>query len=375
MKKSLDNTTMKQAPGVRPETLLCPPYDMRGEMNWIDFSGTENPQGTPASFIKAAADAVSAGAGAYLPDREAHTLRSALAKIFGLPVESFLVGSTVAEMMHAAAQAFLPGTVGISMPCPHEYLLAIGNAGHKIVEIDSPAGFITPYHDTLAERGLHIDAAVFANPSYPTSRLLPKPVLKSYLDACKWVIVDERAIELTLNGESMVGLVNEYRNLIVVQSFCAQYALQGMPVSYLVSHPDTIAQIAGFFDNTCVSMFAEVFAKPALEAHASLDTTREFLETEIPWLQCMLSLIPGIDIFPAEANYVMCSFNHNDELHLGVKNVDELCARAQLAGFLIRKLNGMPGLETNGYFCVSVRSREDNEKLIAALRKIIDPRE
>lgn len=36
-----------------PEQLLSPPYEMRSEMNWIDFSGTANPLGTPPSFIRA----------------------------------------------------------------------------------------------------------------------------------------------------------------------------------------------------------------------------------------------------------------------------------------------------------------------------------
>ncbi len=373
VKKELDIDNVKQIATDIPETLLCPPYDLRSEMSWIDFSGTENPQGTPRSFVSAITDGIENGVAGYLPDREAHTLRSSLAKTFGLPVESFLVGSTVSQMICAAAQAFKPCNVGVAMPCPYEYLLAIGNAGHNVVEVSSPSSFITPYFDTLQERNVSIDAAVLANPSYPTSRLLPKPVLKSYLETCRWVIVDERAIELTLGGESMIPLVNDYKNLIIVQSFCDQYDLPGAPVSYLVAHPETISAISRFYDNSCVTMLAEILAEPSLAEHAGLDKTREFLESEIPWLQCMLSLIPGIDIFPAEANYVMCSFNHNDALHLGVKDVDELCARAQLAGFLIRKLNGTPGLTGKSYFCVAVRTREDNEKLVSALRKIVEP--
>ena len=30
-----------------PEQLLSPPYEMRSEMNWIDFSGTANPLARP----------------------------------------------------------------------------------------------------------------------------------------------------------------------------------------------------------------------------------------------------------------------------------------------------------------------------------------
>ena len=44
-----------------------------------------------------------------------------------------------------------------------------------------------------------------------------------------------------------------------------------------------------------------------------------------------------------------------------------------MEGFLIRKLAGTPGLEDNGYFCVAVRTRQDNERLIASLRHIVSP--
>lgn len=364
-------------PGVRaavtalPEQLLSPPYELRTEMNWIDFSGTANPLGTPPSFIRAMQAALAAGELNYSPDREAHTLRSVLARQHGLPVESFLVGSTVGDMVRAVAQTYQPCTVGVAVPGPVEYALAAGNAGHRVVEITSPAGFVMPDPTAAARHGVSFDAAVLANPGYPTSRLLPLPTLLAYLDACTWVVVDERSIELTLGGESMVGLVKEHRNLVVVRSLCEPYAMPGIPISYCVAHPDTIAQIARFYDSSGVPMFAEVLGELALAEREHLERTREFLDSEIPWMQCMLSLVPGIDIFPAEANYVMCAFDHGPDLDLGVASTEELAARLQLAGFLIRKLQGTPGLANGKYFCVAVRTREDNEKLIAALREII----
>ena len=354
-----------------PEQLLSPPYELRTEMNWIDFSGTANPLGTPPSFIRAMQDALTAGELNYPPDREAHALRSVLARQHGMPVESFLVGSTVGDMVRAVAQTYQPCTVGVTVPGPVEYALAAGNAGHRVVEISGPAGFVMPDPAAAARHGIVFDAAVLANPGYPTSRLLPLPTLLSYLEACTWVVVDERSIELTLGGESMVPLVREHRNLVVVRSFCEPYAMPGIPISYCVAHPDTIAQIARFYDSSCVPMFAEVLGELALAEREHLERTREFLEYEIPWMQCMLSLVPGIDIFPAEANYVMCTFENGPDLDLNVANTEELANRLQLAGFLIRKLEGTPGLSDGRYFCVAVRTREDNEKLVAALREII----
>lgn len=365
--------TQHRVLGEFPEQALCPPYDVRGEISWIDFSGAENPFGTPASFVNAMREALEGGWMTYRPDSEAHTLRSALARLHGMPVESFLVGTTVPAMISAVAQAFERCVVGVSMPCPIQYVLALTNTGHDIEDISSPATFITPHADLLDTRHADIDAALLANPSWPSSRLLSKSALKSYLDRCDWVIVDERSIELTLGGESMVPLVNEYKNLVVIQSFTEQYALPGAPISYCIAHPDTIADISRFYDNSCVSMSAEVLAEPHLLEYPRLDGVRGFLYSEIPWMQCMLSLVPGIDIFPAEANYVMCSFHNGGDLKLAVRNIDELSARLQLEGFLVRKLAGTPGLANNGYFCAAVRTRQDNEKLIAALRRIVSP--
>jgi len=366
-------SSMRNAPTQLPEQLLCPPYDVRSEISWIDFSSIENPFGTPRSFVDALRDALGNGVMGFLPDRESHTLRSVLANIFQMPVESFLVGSTVSSMISAVSQSFEPCTVGVAMPCPVEYVLTLSNTGHTVERIASPASFVTPDADLLEQRNKKIEGALLANPGYPTSRLLSKSTLVSYLERCDWVIVDERSIELTLGGESMAPLVRDYKNLVVVQSFSEQYSMPGLHVSYCIAHPDTISVISQFYDNTIVSMCAEVLAEPAAQEHPKLDGVRGFLYSEIPWMQCMLSLVPGIDIFPAEANYVMCSFHNGGDLKLAVRDVNELSSHLQLEGFLVRKLAGTPGLNDNGYFCVAVRTRQDNEKLISALRRIVSP--
>ena len=289
-----------------------------------------------------------------------------------MPVESFLCGSTVGDMIRAVAQTYQPCTVGVATPGPVEYALAAGNAGHQVVEILSPSGFVVPDPQAAARHGISFDAAVLANPGYPTSRLLPQPTLLHYLETCAWVVVDERSIEAARWGARAWC---RSRATTATWWWCALCASRSpcpaCRCSYCVAHPDTIAQIGQFYDSSGVSMLAEVIGELVLTEQGHLERTREFLDTEIPWLQCMLNLIPGINIYPAEANYVMCSFENDAGMDLGVENADELASRLQLAGFLIRKLEGIPGLADAKYFCVAVRPREDNEKLVAALREII----
>ena len=340
------------------------------EPSWTDFSGIENPFGTPESFITALADISTARMASNRPDTSARVLKRTLSSTLMLPEEAFLVGSTVSSMVSTVAQSFETCTVGVMVPCPVEYVLAVTNAGHRISRISGTSNFVVPDFATARTQDGDFQAAILSNPGFPTSRLLPKRILDSYLETCDWVIVDERSIELTLGGKSYAALVESHRNLIVVQSFCEQYALPGAPVSYLVAHPDVIAEMERFYDTSTITALPEIFAEPSALEYPKLENVRQFLAGEIPWMQTMLSLVPGVDIFPAEANYVMCALNESTA-NGSVASVNDLADRLNDYRCVIRKLSNTPGIGDLGSFCVAVRTRQENLQLIESLRAIL----
>lgn len=357
-----------------PETPLEPPLDLRPEIQWLDFSSISNPLGTPPEITEAIAEAVKRNTIQYAPDRDAHQIRAMLAWRFGLPAGAFLCGTGVTELIRAVAQTYQPCRVGISLPCRQEYALAIANAGHSITDITGSSGFFTPDPGTLTQAGAEFDAALLSNPGYPSSRLLPQPILIKYLERCKWVIVDERSIELSFAGESMVSLTSRYRNLIVIRSLTETFALDGTPVSYCVAHPDTIGQISLFFDTSATTMFAEVIAPVLPRLDSYIDRAHDILDTEIPWMQWMLNLIPGIQIYPAEANYILCELVNDGSLNIATKTADELSATLAGMDFGIHPLNGIPGLEDHRFFCVGIKTHTENERFVRALRSALQSR-
>lgn len=346
--------------------------NVAGENNtsWADFSGTENPFGTPESFFTALADAATAHMASYQPDASARVFKRALSSTLALPEETFIVGTTISNMIAAVAQSFESCTVGVMVPCPVEYVLAVTNAGHQIARIFGTSNYVAPEFETASKQGEHFDAAILSNPGFPTSRLLPERILLTYLETCDWVIVDERSIELTLGGKSYASLVEEHRNLIVVQSLCDQFALPGAPVSYIVAHPDVVAEIERFYDSSAISCLPEVFGDAFSREYPKLESVREFLAGEIPWMQTMLSLVPGIDIFPAEANYVMCKLNEATSPE-SIMDVDDLADRLKEHRCIVRKLSDTPGIGDDVSFCAAVRTRQENLQLIEALRSIL----
>ena len=107
--------------------------------------------------------------------------------------------------------------LGISVPCPIEYEMAISNAGHSIVTLSNPYSFAACDYATARRQSGDFDAVLLAHPAFPTSRLVGEDVLREYLNACSWVIVDESYLELSLGGESFIPLTQRYENT----SWCA----------------------------------------------------------------------------------------------------------------------------------------------------------
>ena len=350
---------------------MQPPLDIRCDITWNDFSSIANPLGTPPDFSSCVIKALESAELSFTPDVEAHQMRTTLARRFGLLPENFLCGTSVYDLIRAVAQTFQPSMVGVIAPSRHEYSLAASTAGHQVIDLTSPSSFVAPEPDLVRMYGMDFNAAILANPSYPSSRLLPLETLKKYLQNCTWVVVDERSIELTLDGESYIPLINEYPNLIIVRSLSESYAISGIPISYCVANVNTIAQVQQFYDPSAISMFTELLAEHLLCQRDYLQAARNVLETEIPWMQCMLNLVPGISIFPSEANYVMCEFVRDGSMDLKVAGVHELQKQLQLKGFLITPIKNIPGLTEDRYFCVSVKTRSENEALIKAIKSVI----
>ena len=68
----------------------------------------------------------------------------------------------------------------------------------------------------------------------------------------------------------------------------------------------------------------------------------------------------------------MCALEERAARDFGISSASDLIVRLQKAGFTVRDLAGVPGIEGKRYFLVSIRSQsEDNEKSINALRDII----
>ena len=356
---------------VLPELPTTLPHDIRKEISWVDYSNPVNPLGTPKQYIQALHAALVDGELAYRPDMSAYALRRIIAAYNEIPIESVLVGTSTPSSIRNVVQALGPARVGVSTPVSIDHELAVINGGSDFIPLRNPFSFATCKYYIAYREINRFDAAILSNPGFPTSRLLNEDVLSEYLENCRWVIVDESYLELALGGESFIPLTKKHQNLIIIRNPSATFAIPGTPISCIIAHPDTIARIVSYTDPSSNGLATEVLASVFPQLMGYLDKTHDYLEREIPWLQCMLSLIPGVKIFPSEGNFVLCRFDGGN-MDLGVSSTEELSIRLQLAGLLVPQLTRVTGLDDQeSYFSIAAQRRDKDQLLLETMKKII----
>ncbi len=58
-------------------------------------------------------------------------------------------------------------------------------------------------------------------------------------------------------------------------------------------------------------------------------------------------------------------------MQLGAADTPDLVRKLHKRGFPVRTLDRTPGVSPGSHFCVSVRTRSDNERFITVLRQIV----
>ena len=196
----------------------------------------ENPYGPCPAAQKAAAEATAQGA--YYPVSVGGELQNAIAAKFDLARENTVLSSGSNEALQAAYVAL--GKEGRIVMPTHTYNDHTGYSQHMGVEIER-----IPLRDDLSidldrladavDDG--VSAVYVCNPNNPTGLTIDGDTLRDFCRTVSrktLVIVDEAYNEITDRPEytSMVDLVREGENVLVMRTFSKIFGMAGMRVGY-----------------------------------------------------------------------------------------------------------------------------------------------
>ncbi len=213
-------------------------------LNW-----NENPYGPPASAVKAVNDCMEK-ANRY-PDELIKSLKEKIAGINGLKSENVLLTSGSTEVLSLLGQhaGLQKGEIVTPYPTFPTALEFGERFGAKIQKVPLGDNDRIDFDQTIDNISSKTSLVFICNPNNPTGTEVKTEDLKSF---CRQVpedvlvCIDEAYIEYSNAGlaGSMVSLISELPNLLVVRTFSKAYGLAGLRLGYVMSNAANISALS-----------------------------------------------------------------------------------------------------------------------------------
>lgn len=334
----------------------------------IDFSVNTNPLGPPEVLCDLMRDGLHYAT--VYPDPFAEVLKDSYASLLGIRPGQLIFSNGAVELIYLAVQALCPKSVLIPCPTFREYEIAARafGASIKTLRLSPEKGFL-PTLGLLQRAARGVDLVFLCTPNNPTGNLLPPDILKPFLEFCAaegtFVMVDESFLFFhdLWRELSVVGETTKYKNLLVLHSLTKFFAIPGLRVGYGAAHPDTITMLGRFQPPWQVNGLAHAAAAAVVHEQEYADRSRAFIEHQRTRLAEALSSLPGIKVYPAEANYLLLELT-------GALTAPALADALAGKGVLVRDCSNFPFLG-NRYIRVAVKDQRSSDLLVSLLKDLI----
>ncbi len=334
----------------------------------LDFSANINPLGPPESVCALLRQSLSSIV--HYPDPAHRSFRKALARRLQVPETWVLPGNGAAECMALAILAIQPKKVGVILPCFSEYGTLARQFGAEVAACrgDELREF-KPEREELRRLFAEADLVFAGTPNNPTGILLNKEELMEMAhwteESGTYLAVDEAFLDFAAE-EKQISLLEElesFPRVMLIRSMTKMYAIPGLRLGYAVANPALIERLKQKQVSWSVNGLALAAGELCLEETQYVARTRLLIETERAYLTEVLANDLGWQVWPGEANFLLVRCPEG--LEAGV-----LQERLGEKGILIRSCAMYPGL-TSRDFRIAVRTREENVRLLTALKDVL----
>jgi len=203
---------------------------------------------------------------------------------------------------------------------------------------------------------------IFPNPNAPTGRVLGLDVIERLLRANPdtVVVVDEAYIDF--GGQSAVTLINQFSNLLVVQTMSKSRSLAGMRIGYGMGSAELIEGLERIKNSFNPFPLGQLQIAAAI---ASINDTEYFQQT------CERIIISrdqvteqlqalGFEVLPSAANFVFA--RHKD------KQAESLALALREQGLIVRHFK-RPRIDQ--FLRITIGNEQQNVRLLSALKAIL----
>jgi len=325
----------------------------------------------PFSPSKAVLDALIEGskmANRY-PDSLSHIKKKIGELNFGLGPDWVVLGNGSTDVLDMTFRAFMqPGDELIqSIPCYGIYIQRANLMGVKTISIPSKDNW--EYDIDAIENAItpKTKIVILANPNNPTGNLIDDSVYERLVKHNIIVICDEAYIEYSGLQNSKIPLIKKYPNMVISRTLSKAYGLAGMRFGYGIAQPETINIISRMIMSWNISIMSAFGAYAALNDQDSMKEKVRLTNEGRDYLESEISRIEGLTVYHTNGNYILI-----DASPTGATSEEIVDTIMEKHGIILRKQNPFKGRK--GLFRITIGTKEQNEKCVAAIKDFFSSR-
>ncbi|MGO3344847.1 MAG: histidinol-phosphate transaminase [Marinomonas sp.] len=304
------------------------PGEQPQDKKYIKLNTNESPYAPSPKALAAMQEQVSERLRLY-PDPNCVTLKSAVAKSYQLDANQVFVGNGSDEVLALAFMGYFVGDKPLAFAditySFYKVYAGLYSIEPKLIPLDDDFNIVTADYQNLDVAGV-----VVTNPNAPTGKALPLADIEAILSANPDVVVLVDEAYVDFGAQSAATLVNQYPNLLVVQTLSKSRALAGIRVGYALGHPDLIEgleRLKNSFNSYPIDRIALAGATAAVEDETYLkeicDKTIATREQSVKDLTAL-----GFTVLPSATNFVFVT--HPE------KNAETIYLALKEQGILVR---------------------------------------
>ena len=336
------------------------PYEFRYKMNQ-----NENPFGFPAKLKEQVFERLRDKDWARYPDFDLVAITNAVAKHVGVQPNQVLVGNGSNEMIYNTLAVTVGQDDHVVIPVPtfSVYKLIATLMGATVHEplMKADDEFALPADEIIGIAQRHqAKIVVICTPNNPTAQSYSlSDIRRVCAESGSLVLVDEAYQEFS--SQNLIGLVEEFPNVVLLRTFSKAMALGGLRVGYAVTNSQLAREIHKGKLPYALNAFSEAAAVVALENMSLFNEEIQLICSERERLYQALDALPFAYPLRSEANFILVRFERFTP--------QEVFDHVLQEGILIRNVSHYPGLAS--YLRISVGMPHENDALIEALQSMI----
>lgn len=292
------------------------------------------------------------------PDPRQLELKGIISGFKGMPVENMFLGNGSDEAIDLCYRVFCtPGkdnAVAIA-PSYGMYRVAADINDVEFREVQLAADYSLPTDELLQVCDEHTKLMFICSPNNPTGNSFPMEQMKELIAKFNGVVVvDEAYIDFAAQ-DSLLTVLPQYKNLIVLQTLSKAYGLAGLRLGLAFADAEIMSIFAKVKYPYNINLAGMERAKELLARDVKAEI--ELLISERERVAKALKAMPCVEkVYPSDANFLLAKVNDARGLY-------DALIKEQV---IVRDRSRVKGCE--GTLRITIGKPEENDKMLAVVK-------